>query len=306
MLARFLAADDSAAPVQVEIAPTNRCNAQCPWCFYVAHANKPRHSRDQLEWPVLRDCLDDLAGLGVGAVSWTGGGDATVYPYFDEAVDHTAQLGLRQGLFTNGYKMVQHPEKFSWVRISVTDRLSVPATTRQYAARTQTGVVVNVTRDNTKELGRLAREARTAGASFFQVRPALAEHWSKQEPIQCPVGVRQYETDDFCVALTQYKWEDYLKPHGYPTCHGHRLVPFIWPDGSVAVCGYHFERPEFTFGNLHEERFAEIWSGPRRRRMLQLGVAVVDTCQHCCKLHEANKALARLRGELPTLHAEFV
>jgi hypothetical protein len=141
---------------------------------------------------------------------------------------------------------------------------------------------------------------------FFQLRPALAQHWSEQPRIACPVALLQHETDTFSVLLSHYKWDDAARPHGYPFCHGHRLVPFVWPNGSVTVCGYHFEDPQYTFGNLHETTFRDIWLGEARRQLLVSGVRVTEACQQCCKLHESNKALARLRGELRTEQGEFV
>jgi len=302
----FMADDWSAPPVNVEIAPTHRCNANCPWCFYAPRAGKKRQTGDDLSWATLRRCLDDLALLGVRAVTWTGGGEPSVYPDLDRAIEHAARHGLQQGLFTNGYRLVDHCQRLAWVRISITDRLTVPPTTGQYAGNTHTGVVVNVTPENIGELQPLAIEAREAGAHYFQVRPALADHWSTQPDIPYPTWLLEQATHDFEIVLTAYKWKDCQKPHGYPLCHGHRLVPFIWADGSVATCGYHFGNAGFTFGTLRESTFAEIWDGAKRRRMLDRGIRVIDTCQHCCKQHEANKALARLRGELATCHAEFV
>ena len=118
-IAAFLVDDRSAPPVQVEVAPTNRCNARCPWCFYNAHSNKPPHTREELPWPVLRDCLDDLAQMGTQAVSWTGAGEPGIYSRFVQAVEYAARLGLRQGLFTNGYRLVAGIERFPQILVNV-------------------------------------------------------------------------------------------------------------------------------------------------------------------------------------------
>jgi MoaA/NifB/PqqE/SkfB family radical SAM enzyme len=305
-ISAFLAHDDTAPPAQIEIAPTNRCNARCPWCFYVAHASKPKHSRQELPIEVLADALRDARDLGVQAIGWSGGGEPSLYPAITEAVELAQGCGLRQGLFTNGYKFLPCADRLAWVRISITERLVVPPTATQYANCTRTGVVVNVTPENADQLDRLAREARCAGVHYFQVRPALADHRSRQPALECPQALLRHETATFRVILSPYKWSDCHQPQGYPVCHGHRLVPFIWYDGSVTVCGYHFGKPEFTFGNVHQESLASIWRGPKRREMLARGIEVVESCQHCCKLHEVNKALARLRRECRVVHEEFV
>lgn len=296
-LAAFVADDWRAPPVQVEISPTNACNAKCPWCFFVAGEYKQRHSQEELSLGHVSNLLYDLHQMGSRAVTWTGGGDPSVYSGIDAAIDCAADLGLKQGIFTNAYKPLKHPEKLAWIRVTVTERFVITKHVARYAAATKVGVNFNLTAENERHLMPMVEAARDAGVRYFQVRPALADRWDLQQPVSYPAWLKDFETETFRVVLTPYKFADYERPHGYPVCHGHRLVPFVWHNGDVAVCAYHFSRPAFTFGNLKEQGFREIWHGDRRRSMLAAGVKVIPDCQHCCKLHEVNKALASIRGE---------
>lgn len=287
------------APVLVEISPTNLCNAKCPWCFYVSGEYKQRHSNESIGLSTLMAALEDMQYMGVEAVTWTGGGDPSVYAGIDQAIAWAHDRGLEQGMFTNGYKPIQQPELLKWVRLTVTEKFTVPKSASFYASKTRTGVNFNLTADNAKYLQAMVEQARDAGVHYFQVRPALADRADLQKPVVLPDWIHDYATDKFEIVATPYKFDDYMKPHGYPKCHGHQFVPFIWHNGDVAVCAYHFGREQFTFGNLNRESFRDIWWSykSRRYKMIRDGVPVIADCQHCCKNHEINKGLAAIRGE---------
>lgn len=307
-LRSFKQGDNAVPPVNVEIAPTNYCNAKCDFCFYVSGDYKQRHSKEWIDREILERTIRELAAMGVKAISWTGGGDPSIYPGIDKMIDVAHEVGLKQGMFTNGYRPINHPEKLDWIRLTVTERFTVPESAKRYAAATKTGVNFNLTNANQIHLRSMVQQAKAAGVHYFQVRPALADRADLQEKVIYPLWLKDYETDDFQVVLTPYKFEDYTQPHGYPVCHGHRLVPFIWHDGRVDVCAYHHRQQEgYTFGNLYEQSFREIWNGPRRQQLLANGVKVISQCQHNCKLHEANKVMAAIVGEVETVaDREFV
>lgn len=242
----------------------------------------------------------DLSEMGVKSITWTGGGDPSVYSLIDEMINYAGAMGIRQGMFTNAYQAIRRPEKLDWIRITVTEKFVITKHVAEYAKKTKVGVNFNLCRANEQHLAGMVKQAREAGVAYFQVRPALADRADLQEYVECPKWLEHYSTKDFRIVMTDYKWEDYLRPHGYPVCHGHRAVPFVWHNGDVAVCAYHFGRPEFTFGNLSEGGFRAVWEGERRRKMITEGnvINVIPACQHNCKLHESNKAFAALAGDL--------
>lgn len=288
---------DDFAPALVEISPSNDCPAKCPWCWFVSAAYKQKHSKEELPFDVLERCLTDLKIMGVPAVTWTGGGDPCAYTRIDDAVDCAHDLGLKQGMFSNCYRPIRAPEKLAWLRVTVTEKFVITKHVAGYAQKTKVGVNFNLCRENEQHLRPMVHAARDAGVAYFQVRPALADRWDLQQQVDLPSWLLQYATPQFRVVLTPYKFEDYMRPHGYPVCHGHRFVPFIWHSGDVSVCAYHFGKEPFVFGNLNEESFPQIWAGERRREMLARGVDVVTDCQHACKNHMINKTLAMIKRE---------
>lgn len=289
--------NELSAPISIEISVSHLCNAVCPTCWFVVGNEKPHHSRDYMDYAILLGLLDDLEDMGVEAVSWTGGGEPTTHRNINEAIDAAHAHGLKQGMFTNGYIPIKRPELLDWVRLTITDRLTVPKCASEYASKTRTGVNVNLAPWNEDHLNRLVKDAREAGVHYFQVRPALADHVEDQKPIVLPEWLKDYERPGFEVILTQYKFEDYMQPHPYKRCYGASTTPFVWHDGDVNVCAYHKGKPEYLLGNLKQATFKEIWAGEKRRRMTSEGVCVSKTCQVACKLHETNKVLAGIRGE---------
>lgn len=299
-LRSFMADDLTEPPVSVEISPTNHCNAKCPWCFFVGGTYKQRHSREELDFEVLKKALGEIYTSGVESISWTGGGDPSVYTHIDEAILFAScNLGLKQGIFTNGYKTLKYPHLLDWIRITVTEKYIITKPVAEYAKVTKVGVNFNLCEENEKHLYPMALAARDAGVAYFQVRPALADNVSLQKEITCPTNLKSLETPTFRIVLTDYKWQDYLKPHGYPICYGHSFVPFLWHNGDLSVCAYHFGKEPYKLGNIVTDGgFHRVWNGERRRAMLTAGVSVIPECQHCCKLHEINKPLAMLKDDI--------
>lgn len=112
--------DEPTNPINIEINLTNRCNHCCSWCTYgYLHQNN-----DELDVRVVEEVLKAASSLGVKSVTWTGGGEPTLHPYFQRLIATAASLGFKQGLNTNGNKITESDlalmaEQFSYVRFSV-------------------------------------------------------------------------------------------------------------------------------------------------------------------------------------------
>jgi MoaA/NifB/PqqE/SkfB family radical SAM enzyme len=277
-------------------------------CFYVSSEYKSHHSKDELSWDVLKAALSEMAEMGVKAVTWTGGGDPSVYSHINEAIEYAASLNLKQGMFTNAYRPIARPDLLQWLRVTVTERFVITKHVAKYAEATKCGVNFNLSVENASEVLSMATAARDAKCAYFQIRPALADRWELQKPVVMPEYLKTLETDDFKIILTPYKFSDYMMPHGYPLCHSSVFVPFLWHDGSLSVCAYHSSTlDEFSFGNINQMSFKEIWNGEKRKKMLADGIRVIKSCQNCCKGHEANKVLAAIRGEMsPPDDVDFI
>lgn len=266
------------SPILIEIATTGFCNATCPWCFF-----KDKNAGGSIDKDIMLRTLRELAKIGVKAINWTGGGEPTLHPNFDEFVTEAYALGLEQGLFTNAYLEIKKSSMFKWIRISLTDKEFKPIK----RPKGYFGICVNMLVDMPPEkLREWCEEARDINARYFQVRPALEGNYLKQPMMIIPSYLKEYETDDFKVILTLYKFKEAVIPHEYDKCYGYHFCPSINWKEKVGVCLYRMGEEKYIFGDLKEKSFTEIWHHKKISNNL-----VNEGCQNCCKNHEINKAL---------------
>lgn len=264
-------------PILVEISPTGFCNAQCPWCSF-----NGKKSKEKINHLVLRSALIEMAAMGLKAVNWTGGGEPSIYPHFADVVKLAHELGLEQGLFTNGYQELPHQEFFSWIRVSITDT----GISQVVKPRVPFGVVLNQTAELTlPEMSDYCLKARELGASYFQVRPALTGNFKTQQFIHPPYTLKSFEQPGFTVHITEYKYNEAQKPKAYGECYGFQFVPSIDWNGKVSVCLYRTLEEDYILGDINTRTFKEIWAS------MPASVPATDACWNCCKNHEINKAL---------------
>jgi len=67
--------------VSTHIAPEGACNLSCPYCS-VTH--RETHNRIAIE--TIKDYVEQLMALGLKSVILTGGGEPTIYPWFNRLV----------------------------------------------------------------------------------------------------------------------------------------------------------------------------------------------------------------------------
>jgi len=291
-------------PILVEISLSNLCNMSCPYCFY-----KNKHDSTQLQTGTVKRLLKDLAHIGVKAVSYTGGGEPTLHPNFDEIVEYAHELGLKQGLFTNGTNKIAHPEHFEWIRVSVPNN-KLYSELQMWLGKTTVGVCMTLTHENLKDVQRIKTEAEDMGADYFQVRPALMPPGKEQLRFDKNKLFELLEGDEkLDVYLSEYKWDDYCKERGYDECYGHWFCPFVDSNGDVVSCAYHLKDPDYIFGNLYESHFEEIWNKRFWDKTLYKDSKQIKikNCQTCCKNHEINKVLYNIKHPDKILeHVDFL
>ncbi len=278
-------------PVNVEISPSGVCNASCDFCFYANTGELGSHRKVFLDYGTLHQLISDCQNLGVRSISWTGGGDPSLYPSIGPAVSCASRFGLRQGMFTNALaKPKYQPERLDWIRVTRTDKpYNVEAL--HILRRCETlGFAYNYAGPHDlQDLFHTLFLAEEVKADYVQLRPALKFHGET-------VDIQPPNINHPLLVTTGYKFEDARVKHGYKTCEGYHFVPFVWEDGNVDVCAYMRKERGYTLGNLYQESFADIM------RKAPTFVPVLPNCQVCCRNHEINKAI---HGARELLDREF-
>ncbi len=191
-------------PVTLELVISLACNLlcrECPYRLARQQAGLRRISRGEFAKPdgdsvmtfdMARKVLQRSAAAGVKGVVWTGGGEPTVCEQLPAMLRHSAQLGMVNGLYTNGIQLgihggpasaiLQPDNDMAFVRVSL--NFARPETGRRFSGATEQDI-----------------EAQYKGlATLYAVRDALRPTYQAQgkrcPAIQVSVVCDQCNVDD--------------------------------------------------------------------------------------------------------------
>jgi radical SAM protein with 4Fe4S-binding SPASM domain len=204
-------------------------------------------------------------------------------------------------------------ETFEWVRVSLdttdlvtyrrwkqSDLLPVVLANieRMYGGQAKVGVNVNVGPEHTPEMVEKLVNDVAEICDYIQFRPVLPRCWMT-EGVEVNEEVwdllRTLAAVESTISLSDDKLSDIVSGNTFPfrSCEAHHFEPILNANGDVCACMYHPKDKRFVFGNIYEERFQEIWNGPRRKAVAEeiRGIDYKKECQVCCKGTEVNKFL---------------
>lgn len=323
-------------PVTVEIDPSNVCNHRCGWCVSMM-----AHTGEMMRFERFEELVEELKRLDVRSVVLKGGGEPTVHPRFVDMLEKLHGLGLGVGLITNG----SMPRKGSieavlacadWVRFSVDaadaatheaihgtkDFEKVIGNIEQMARRTtRTLLGMNFVAEgrNHRQIAPFAALGKSLGVAYVSIRcvfdPAnpLSDE-ARAAMRQGAAAAKQYEDARFRVFTGNFT-DAYLdadagKPFPYDKCLGPNMVGVVGAEGEVYACCFLRGDKRFSFGNVNERSFADIWNGDRRQDVMQ--AVYRGECGYACKggmtanrYNIYNQILNYMRLENKA-HAEFV
>lgn len=112
---------DNLAPISINLDLVTACNFKCPHCIDGDIINTGK----MLDFQYVKNLIGKWSKNGLKSVILIGGGEPTLYPYFEEAVKFLKALSLQVGIVSNGTKL----EKIEnicrllglkdWVRLSL-------------------------------------------------------------------------------------------------------------------------------------------------------------------------------------------
>jgi radical SAM protein with 4Fe4S-binding SPASM domain len=120
----------NAAPVLIELDPSNTCNHGCYFCIssYIhlpESKNLETYNKSVMPENILLNTCKDFVDMGVRAVNWTGGGEPTINPHLGKAITYLGENNIKMGMFTNGTLLDKWDlfdtivDNMTWVRFSV-------------------------------------------------------------------------------------------------------------------------------------------------------------------------------------------
>jgi MoaA/NifB/PqqE/SkfB family radical SAM enzyme len=318
-------------PIHVRLKPTNRCNHRCEYCAFRSPKlllGERMRETDEIPPEKMRELVADLVGMGVRAVTFSGGGEPLRYAALGETVQRLLDGGLKVAVLTNGSRLQgavarQLAHGATWVRVSIDaaqrdtyargrgvtpaafDR--VCANLRAFAALPRRtcalGVNFIVTRENSPQVLEFLRLARSWGVDHVKVSEAVVstdpgEHLRYLNSFYASVKDQLRQATDTLVddrfrivdkvLLPDSEAESFVRD--YTWCPSARVLTVIAADLNVYTCQDKAYTSSGLLGSIRSCRFADLWqSESLRQRLRELDPS--RECRHHCAAHGKNLAL---------------
>jgi len=285
-------------PVLAEISPTGRCNHKCRYCYAMT-----RIEQDHMDDDLLMRLPDDLESAGVKAILYQGDGDPLMHKKLPDVINKfkiPQTISTNGALFTPAFQD-KCLDKLNYVRFSVLD--SDPkryayqhgTTEQQHAMLIENLKYAVKNRTKTMLMATVYLEPysfdyaydivsyfKDIGLDYIVVMEAIYYDLS-------PVGKRAFTSDGLRPHEINYmknrvlmlNENDFEVRFRFPNCEtktgvtpetftpgfcqGVFFETVIAPTGDVIPCWRGWNKPELSFGNLHEHTFEHIWRSKRRQ-----------------------------------------
>ncbi|MDA1099016.1 MAG: radical SAM protein [Proteobacteria bacterium] len=319
-------AGDVPAPVHVRIKPTNICNHNCYFCAYRTDdvsLGEDMVVRDRIPREKMAEIVDDLLAMGVQAVTFSGGGEPLLYPYFAETVNRLAEGDIKIASLTNGSRLKGKVADAlaahgTWVRVSIDgwdgpsygEYRSVPETAFEevmanltaFAARGSDCVLggsIIVDQRNANHIVDLCRRLKQAGVSHAKISPCIianggAEnnlyHDGFKDVVRAQIAeAKSLNDENFQVVDHYHSMEIDFSKH-YERCAFAQMLTVIGADCKIYTCQDKAYTESGTLGDISGQSFREFWYSEENRRQLA-AINPAQNCQHHCVADAKNRLL---------------
>ena len=291
----------SLAPFSLELHLTSFCNYNCYHCSY----QNRRSSRLVVNESSIKALVDDIIGLEINGVYWSGGGEPTTINGFHTYIEKISNSKTEQALITNGLlihdQWISLLKSFNYVAISFQasrnetyERItgfdfreklySNIKRLRDMLEKTILGARCVINKHNYTEVDMIYNDAKQLGIDYLIFIPAV--DYEKRGDVELNTEERNYlrdkiedimpSLDDSFTNLGRIMNQgvSYYKNHEKSefSCYANqiRATAFINYDGGVWLCQPHIGNPKYCIGNINSHRFTEIWNSGRHCEVLEL------------------------------------
>ena len=328
-------------PIYVEVSPVGYCNHRCSFCA----VDYLEYKQVRLKTSIFKIDIMSMAMHGVKSIMYAGEGEPLLHPDIAELVGWTKRNGIDVAITTNGTPLTHTlSDKIvgdcSWIKVSC--NAGDPDTYHkihgcskkdwfrvwkniEYAVRMRDakgyectiGVQVVLLPDNAKSLNSLAKQCRDAGVDYLVIKP-YSQHKLSLNTQYSDIfygssydkyldALQMYASSNFEIITRRESMESWDENDRlYNKCLS---VPFFWAyvmaDGRLCGCSAFLGDDRFTYGNVNEQVFHDIWKGEGRRKAIELMRTLnIDECRQNCRMHKINQFLHVLKN--PVAHKNFI
>lgn len=312
-------------PPHIAIDPVNICNHNCPKCFFrkdsTADLKIPRDTKGYvLDLDRIKELFDEVKGH-TKAITLVGGGDPIVHPKIEEIVDYGNKCGFEMGIVTNG-SLKKRLENCEWIRVSLD---AVTPETYSYthgsteldktienikyfiSKNKMVGVSFLIYPENRHEVYEAAVLAKSLGVKYIQFKPVYSDDCGDEhkpyfnEVSEAIKKAKTLENDVFKVLNFWDRVNDLTqREKEYSSCGVQDFVTQIGANGEVYMCCIYKYNDEYSFGNINNQTFREIWDGSLRKKMSKIDVKKCPPCFY----NKQNELIEYMRSD--KVHKNFI
>jgi len=328
-------------PIHVRLKPTNICNHNCYYCSYRSSnlsLGEDMNIRDSLSYDKMVELINDLADMGIKAVTLSGGGEPLCYKYITELLERLYSVGIKVGINTNGSLIKGNIAQIvaktcSWVRISIDgwdnksyseyrscgkdeydNLMNNIRNLSELTTNCTVGANVIVDKKNYLFLEKLINDLRQAGISLVKVSECIVSNDGVtnnkyHEPIFKEVKriinelIDRYKDSDFSI-VDKYHDLPLKFQKEYYRCLVVNFLVVIGADGVVYSCHDKAYTKKGTIGSIKKISFKELWQSPETLQIIR-SINPSKDCMHHCAEDMKNRLLHDFISTDPE-HLEFV
>jgi MoaA/NifB/PqqE/SkfB family radical SAM enzyme len=318
--------DEIMPPIHIRIKPTNVCNHNCCYCAYRAEnlqLGKDMNRRDYIPYEKMMEIIDDIADMGVKAITFSGGGEPFCYPYLLQTVKRLSQGSIKFASLTNGAKLKgELAEIFAlcgtWLRVSMdgwdnesyaiyrgvgrdefTKVMNNMENFKKIGGECLLGVCLIVDKINAGHVYEFIRQIKEIGADSIKVSPCIVsndriENNLYHQPFFEDVRKQTKKAiSDFSDATFEindaYHELDETFTKDYTWCPYLQILPVIGADLNIYPCqdkAYNLD--EGLIGSIKDCRFEDFWFKDKNKFFK---INPSQHCNHHCVANAKNKLI---------------
>jgi len=328
-------------PIYMEISPSGACNHRCIFCAL----DYMEYRHDFLKADELKEKIPEMAALGVKSIMCAGEGEPLLNKDITSLSKLIHNSGIDLAFTTNAVllkeKFIEAVLPYTtWLKASIN-----AGTAHTYARIHNTregdfnlviqnlkkavklreagnlnctlGAQVLLLAENASEIEVLAKICRDEiGLDYLVVKP-YSQHTMSITRTHEEIDYHKFsresilkeEWNDNCFNLIwrQHTMDKTAQNKSYYSCQS---TPFFWAyiqaNGDVYGCSAHLGNENFSYGNIYNQSFEEIWEGERRRENYEFIQKHLDisNCRVNCRMDEINCYLWQLKSAVE--HVNFI
>ena len=324
-------------PIEIEISPSGTCNHRCTFCAVDYLGYEPAF----LDMDMIINNIKHMKQQGLKSVICSGEGEPLLNKNMPEMAVKMQGIGVDVAMASNGVFLKREITEeclhsFTWIRFSVAalyeatykkihrgkdgdlrkalDNIAYAVEwKKRNRLATTLGVQCLLIQENKNEIADMARELKKIGVDYFTVKPYSQHTQSNnqfevnyKELFDLESSIRQYESEDFKIYYRSNAMKKMKTDKLYDNCYGLPFMTHIDAKGNVWPCINFVGKPEFSYGNLYEQTFEEIWHDERKSKIMSIfaNTDINRICREACRLDEINQYLYQLK--YPGEHVNFI